>query len=1003
MRDTAVTFAVLGPTEVRVGGAGPTASLAAGSAAGPKSSTAALPPSVRALLARLALSCGRVVPVDSLTDALWGEDLPADAANALQIRVSKLRRALAAAGLGGDVLVTQAPGYRLAVPPESVDVHVFERLLVSAREETAAGNVTAALGRLDEALRLWRGPALADVGATAWATTESARLEELRLGAVEDRYELLLESGGHNEAVADIERLVARHPLRERLHRLLMLALYRGGRQAEALAAYQALRRGLADELGIDPSPELQALAEAILRQQVPSAAAPPSMPPSVPPATSPAGPPPAQLTQRLPQRLTRRLTSVIGRQDDIATTLERLAEARVVTLTGPGGMGKTTLAYEIARHVDETLADRVVLVRLAALEPGTDVAGAFAAELGVAPQGAAPADALEEHLRDGRPLLVVDNCEHVVDEVAALVERLAAACPGLRVLATSREALAIPGEVQVAVGPLAVPSGPITDEPENAGPAVRLFVERARAVRPSFTLDAETAPVVASICRRLDGMPLAIELAAARVKALSPADIEARLADRFSLLTAGPRTGEARHRTLRATLDWSHDLLPEAERRLLRRLAVFRGGWTPAAAEEVCAFDGIVRGEVLDLLFRLVDRSLVVPEPATGRFRLLVTVRDYAWARLEEAGETGTCRDRHLACFARYAEEHGRRVRDIAVFARLSDEHDNFRAAVDHAVDSGDAESGFRLACALLWFWNYGLRHEGTRALTALLETGGGSTGARARALQGIGLLHVYYPTPHSVAAAEKSLAVFEEIGDVPNAAISRLVVAWAGQYGGDPERCRAMVAQSRRDLGDSDDGWWRFMTQYLDSLLTLRLGDFEAAVREWRFCLELSHSAGDRIMGSAILAHLGIALRESGRREEALTVLGESVDWVRGQGSLHGLAFALVHTAHTRLDLDEGDDVAALLAQAQDVARRAYNPRCQAWAAWGRARMAYARGDAGAAVRECRDALALLKDGEFPWARARLWSFLAACAETAGLPDEAARARSTAAALTT
>lgn len=236
MRDTAVTFAVLGPTEVRVGGAG----SAAGSGAGP----AALPPSVRALLARLALSCGRVVPVDSLTDALWGEDLPADAANALQIRVSKLRRALAAAGLGGDVLVTQAPGYRLAVPPESVDVHVFERLLVSARAETAAGDVTAALGRLDEALRLWRGPALADVGATAWATTESARLEELRLGAVEDRYELLLESGGHNEAVADVERLVARHPLRERLHRLLMLALYRGGRQAEALAAYQALRRG---------------------------------------------------------------------------------------------------------------------------------------------------------------------------------------------------------------------------------------------------------------------------------------------------------------------------------------------------------------------------------------------------------------------------------------------------------------------------------------------------------------------------------------------------------------------------------------------------------------------------------------------------------------------------------------------------------------------------------------------------------------------------------------
>ncbi|GIH67616.1 ATP-binding protein [Microbispora siamensis] len=974
MPNTAVTFAVLGPTEVR----------------GPGGSATALPPSVRALLARLALSCGRVVPVDGLTDALWGDegdDLPADAANALQIRVSKLRRALAAAGLGADVLVTQAPGYRLAVPPDAVDAHVFERLLVRAREETAAGNVTAALGCLDEALRLWRGPALADVGQTTWATTESTRLEELRLGAVEDRFELLLESGGHNEAVADIERLVARHPLRERLHRLLMLALYRGGRQAEALAAYQALRRGLADELGIDPSPELQALAEAILRQQVPSAAQPAPAPKS---------------TDRLPQRLPQRLTSVIGRQDDVTAALERLAEARVVTLTGPGGMGKTTLAFEIARRVNGALADRVLLVRLAALEPGTDVADAFAAELGVPPQGTAgadtgadtAADAVEEHLRDGRTLLVVDNCEHLVDDVAALVERLAAACPRLRVLATSREALAIPGEVQIAVGPL--------DVTQDDGPAVRLFAERARAVRPSFTLDEETAPVVASICRRLDGMPLAIELAAARVKALSPADIEARLADRFSLLTAGPRTGEARHRTLRATLDWSHDLLPEAERRLLRRLAVFRGGWTPAAAEEVCAFGGVGRGEVLDLLFRLVDRSLVVPEPATGRFRLLVTVRDYAWARLEEAGEVAECRDRHLAYYARLAEEDGMRVRDLAVFTRLYDEHDNFRAAVDHALESGDVESGFRLACALVMFWNYGVRYEGTRALTALLETGGGSAAARARALQGIGLLHVYYPTPRSVAATEESLAVFEEIGDVRNAAISRLVMAWAGQYGGDPGHHRALIERSRRELGDSDDGWWLGMTEYLEALLALRLGDFEDAVVRWRRALDLARAVGDRIIGSAILAHLGIALRESGRREEALAVLRESVDEVRGRNSLHGLTFALVHTAHTRLDVDEGDDVTALLAEADDVARRARNPRCQAWAAWGRARMARVRGDAGSAVRECRDALALLKEGEFPWARARLWSFLAGCAEEAGLPDEAAHARKTAAALT-
>ncbi|WP_248963818.1 AfsR/SARP family transcriptional regulator [Sphaerisporangium perillae] len=977
----AVTFRVLGPVEV----------LAPGRAA------AALPPSVRALLARLVLASGRVVSVDGLTDALWGEHLPSDATNALQIRVSKLRRALVAAGIGGDVLVTRAPGYQLAVPAESVDAHWFEHLVRQAREAASTGRVAPALEHLDEALRLWRGPALADVGGTEWALTESARLEELRLGAVEDRLELLLEAGRHTEAVADLERSVANNPLRERLHRLLMLALYRSGRQAEALAAYHALRRHLADELGIDPSPELQALAEAILRQQVPPrpsdrpvrAAAEPS---SVRQADVPAD---GAAATRRGDRLPQRLSSVIGRHDDLETALQRLREARAVTLTGPGGVGKTTLALEVARRADETLADHVRLIRLAPLEAGADVAEAFAAQLGLMTggPGAASAEAVVEHLARSRALLVVDNCEHVIDDVAGLVERLVESCPHLRVLATSREALAVPGEIQVAVSPLAVPGE--TDDaaaiPDT--PAVRLFLDRARAVRPSFVLDPETAPVVASICRGLDGMPLAIELAAARVKALSVADIAARLRDRFSLLTAGPRTSEARHRTLRATLDWSHDLLSDAERRLLRRLAVFRGGWTLIAAEEVCSFAGIERGEVLDLLFRLVDRSLVVPDPATGRFRLLVSVREYAWTRLEEAGEVAACRDRFLDHYVRLAEEHGPHVRSGCLsWARLTEEHDNLRAAVDHSLDRAhaDVETGLRLMGALVWFWNYGLRYEGTRALTALLEAGGGPPAARARALQGIGLLSVYYPTPQSRAAALESLALFEEIGDSRNAAISRLVVAWVGQYGGDAGQYRLMVADSRDELGDSDGGWWRAMTHYLDALLSLRLGEFDTSATQWRHSLDLTRPTGDRIIGSAILAHLGVALREAGHHPDALTVLRESIDEARHLGSLHGLAFALVHLAHTRLDMGE-DGVTAVLAEADQIARRARNPRCQAWAAWGRARIALTHGDATLAADECRRALALLEEREFPWARARLWSLMAECAETAGLPDEA------------
>ncbi|NJC68595.1 AAA family ATPase [Planosporangium thailandense] len=984
-----VTFGVLGPVEVRACGAPP----------------AELPPSVRALLARLALAAGRVVSVDSLTDALWGEELPADSTNALQIRVSKLRRALVAAGIGGDVLVTRAPGYLLAVSTEAVDAHRFEHLVARARTAAGAGEVAAALDRFDEALELWRGPALADVGTAEWASAERTRLEELRLGAVEDRLELCLEAGRHAESVADLERLATDNPLRERLHRLLMLALYRSGRQAEALAAYQALRRHLADELGIDPSPELQALSEAILRQQVPPAPAAGTIPvDSAPVAGAPTGAvatnePAAGRGGRLPQRL----ASVIGRHEDVTTALQRLRTARVVTLTGPGGVGKTTLALEIARGVDDTLADEVHLIRLAALEQGADVAEAVAAQLGIAASGpgAEAADAVFDHLARRRPLLVVDNCEHVIDDVAALIERLAESCPEVRVLATSREALAVPGEIQVAVGPLPTPDGTEDVATIAAAPAVRLFCERARAVRPSFTVDAETAPVVASICRQLDGMPLAIELAAARVKALSPADISARLRDRFSLLTAGPRTSEARHRTLRATLDWSYQLLTDAERRLLRRLAVFRGGWTLAAAEEVCAFAGIEPGEVLDLLFRLVDRSLVVPDPATGRFRLLVTVREYAWARLDEAGEVAECRDRHLEHFTRLADEHGSLTwSGTLAWARLTEEYDNLRAAVEHALVRAhdDAEPGLRLACALVWFWNYGIRYEGTRALTALLATGGGSTAARARALQGVGLLSVYYPTPESRAAARESLASFEELGDRHNAAISRLVVAWEGQYSGDADAYRAMIAQSRQELGDADGGGWHGMALYLEALLSLRLADFETSARQWRTCLDFIRTTDDYMIGNAILAHLGVALREAGQRDEALAVLVDSVEAARGLDSPHGLAFALIHLAHTRLDLGDGDGATGLLAEADEVARRARNPRCQAWAAWGRARIALAQGDATAAVDECRRALALLEEREFPWARVRLWSFLAECAEAAGLPDEAERARRTA-----
>ncbi|GLZ14889.1 hypothetical protein Acsp04_51240 [Actinomadura sp. NBRC 104425] len=1007
------TFGVLGPVEVRVSG-GPAVRL---------------PPSVRALLARLALAPGRVVSVEQLVDALWGEDLPADAANALQIRVSKLRRALAGAGADGEVLVTRAPGYRLAVAADSVDAHRFEQLAGRARTQAAADETAASVASYEQALALWRGPALADAGDTEWARAERTRLEELRLGAVEDRLELLLRLGRHHEAVADLERLVAAHPLRERPHRLLMLALYRAGRQADALDVHRALRDRLLEDLGIDPSPDLQALAEAILRQQVPPAGRHPAAqggprPPSgavtpapgagasAAPAPGPGRPAarPAEAAgggadaARHDVALPRRLSSLVGRQDDIATVLHHLRQASLVTLTGPGGVGKTTLALEAARRADAELAARVHLVRLAALPPGADVTAHFAAELGATGEtDAISAEAIAEHLAGARTVLVVDNCEHVVDSAAALVERLIQSCPDLRVLATSREALAVPGELQIAVSPLAVPDEAADPQTIAEAAAVRLFLDRARAVNPSFTMDDATAAVVGSICRELDGMPLAIELAAARVKALPPAQIAARLRDRFSLLTGGPRTSEARHRTLRAVLDWSHELLTGPERGLLRRLAVFRGGWTLPAAEAVCGFADIGPEEVADLLFRLIDRSLVVPDPAAGRFRLLATVHQYAAARLAEAGETDAVLRRHLDHYTRLAEEHSPRVRfDGDAWTLLKEEHDNLRAAMDHALQGAEDDPGpaLRLACALIGFWNYGARHEGVRALTALVDAGKGTTAARALALQGIGLLHVYYPTPRSRAAARESLALFEELGDDKNAAVSRLVIAWEGQYRGDAERQHAMIEHSRAVLGDDDRGWWRAITHYVEALLYLRLGRFAESAAQWRRCHDLMLAAGDHFMGGAILAHLGVALRQTGRREEALAVLEESVEDARARWSPHGLAFALVHLAHTRLDLHETEAAIPLLAEAVEVARSVRNPRCQAWAAWGRARIAMAGGRPETAADECRTALKLLEDREFPWARAQLWTLMAETAEATGRPDEAEHARTMAAA---
>src|SRR5512132_881103 len=564
-------FGILGPLEVRNGG---------GLVRVPGAKE-------RALLADLLVHAGRVVAADRLVEDLWGDQPPGNPANTLQGRVSALRRALGPAGAG--LVVTRPPGYVLEVDAERVDAGRFEGLVAAAGRATGA----AAARLLEQALGLWRGAALVEFADQPWAQVEAR-----------------LAGGGQAGVVAELEGLVAEHPTRERLRGLSMLALYRSGRQADALGVYQATRTVLAEELGIDPSPELQRLHQAILVQD-------PTLDAAAPERDLP--------RHNLPERL----TSLVGREQELRDVAKLVEQHRLVTVVGPGGAGKTSLAVALAERLVAGHPDGVWLVELAALRDPALLAEVVAVTLGLGEEAAgpgialpAPAERLATFAADKAMLLVLDNCEHLVGACAELVGRLLQAGPRVRVLATSREVLGVPGEVVWPIPPLAVPDPAEADAAGAGGQAaapevlvgydaVRLFVERATSADPGFVLDATSGPAVAELCRRLDGLPLAIELAAARVRALPPVELAARLQDRFRLLAGGARTLDPRQQTLRATVDWSWELLKDPDRRLLRRLSVFSGGWTIAAAETVCAGDGLEPGDVLDGLFRLVDRSL--------------------------------------------------------------------------------------------------------------------------------------------------------------------------------------------------------------------------------------------------------------------------------------------------------------------------------------------------------------------------------------------------------
>ena len=620
-------------------------------------------PRPRALLVLLALNANRVVGVDAIVAAQYGDDPPTDAAGAVQAHVSRLRRSVAVEFDGA--------GYRLAVDPDAVDALRFERLAGEGRRLLAAGAHDKAAAVLREAVGLWRGPALVDL---PHGSAQATRLAELRLGASEDLVdaELALPEG---TSVAELQTLVAANPLRERLRGQLMRALHATGRQAEALAEFEDTRRLLADELGADPSPELSATHLAILRAD---------------PAPRRVGPP-AQLT------------SFVGRTAELAR-LHELESARLVTILGPGGTGKTRLAIEAARDA--------CFVDLSPVEDGDLVPHAVLGALGLRESGFVPSSgdpvarlvaALDEPL-----LLVLDNCEQVVAAVATLARTLLGSCPALRILATSREPLGITGETLLPLSPL-------------AGDAVRLFADRAAAVRPGFTVSEANRAVVTAICAAVDGLPLAVELAAARLRQFTVEELAARLSSDgpFQLLSRGDRTAAARHRTLRAVVAWSWDLLTPAEQAVAARFAVFSGGAALAAVEAVCETTD-------DVLADLVDRSLI--ETDGRRYRMLDTIRLFCSARLP--GDVRAAHARYYLALAERADPHLRRAEQLEWLATLSADHDNLMAALRWSV-TGDPALGYRLVAALTaYWWLSGRRSQAGEAAMALLAVPGFDTG---------------------------------------------------------------------------------------------------------------------------------------------------------------------------------------------------------------------------------------------------------------------------------
>jgi predicted ATPase/DNA-binding SARP family transcriptional activator len=871
----------------------------------------------QALLAMLALGNGRMVGVDALVDGLWGEELPAAPRNALHHHVARLR-----AALGEGSIVGTPDGY--ALKGAHVDATRFEELLAETRAALRAGDVRAAADDVAAALALWRGPALHGLPTTTWFRTEARRLEALHVDALEERFEVALTLGEHRELTAALRSALAGNPFRERLWGQLMLALYRSGRQADALETFQEARRVLGDELGLEPGPDLRRLQEAILAHDPGIAALP--------------------VDRGRRGNLPAPSTSFVGRDDELRDVTALLREHRFVTLTGPPGVGKSRLAVETARSLADEFKDGIWLVDFARAAGASDALRLFASVLDV--RGSDPLARVASRLRDASVLIVLDACEHVLEEAARIGSTLLAACPEVRTLATSREALHVASEVRLPVAPL-----------RSAG--VDLFIERARGARPGFEPDKEAVALAAEIVRQVDGLPLAIELAAARMNVLGVAQIVSILERRSGLLRDTPASDPARA-ALQELVDWSYDLLHGDEKTLLHQLAVHRGGASLASLAAVAAKRGLSEASVAYLVTALVDKSIVSAsfEGGVARYDLLGAVREYVLDRLAENGELAAARKAHAQYFATVAGAARtalRRPEWLEWLKRLEVERDNLWAALAYARDSPDPLIAAQLGVGLGWYFGIATRVSEGRAFiqTALRSADDVPPALRIELLA----YACYLATEDddldaAVEAGERGLALSADAEAPWEAAVVKLALAFALDRAGPQARAVVLAAEARRQFDELGDRWGAGSSAVTGALGALAENDIPRAAALVSDAVRL-HDGYD--VGAVPAALLEASLAERGGDAEAARAgYRRALACSERAGFADHAAFALSalgSSAFTSGDLREAEELqrqALATADGADATWVAAHARVQL------GRIAAASGDA-----ECAESL--------------------------------------------